>query len=161
MSIPFRVSSFIVLFGLLLVGACTSHPPTGDFAEITFEHLPDIRLDVDDIEVREDYVPHLAPPDLVEFWKQRKGRGRGAAYLFYAYEKRPIHWATVLRSVGGTWALVALLVPALVYALRLTAYSPRGMRDWLPFAWARSVEMLANQAGYWRGCREIVRKSNE
>ena len=52
MSIPFRVSSFIVLFGLLLVGACTSHPPTSDFAEITFEHLPDIRLDVDDIEIR-------------------------------------------------------------------------------------------------------------
>jgi hypothetical protein len=73
MSNPSRVSSFVVLFGMLLVAACTSHPPTGNFAEITFEHLPDIRLDVDDIEVREDYVPPLAPPNVDHLFSPRPG----------------------------------------------------------------------------------------
>jgi glycosyltransferase involved in cell wall biosynthesis len=101
-------------------------------------------------------VPHIAPPDLREFWKQRRGRGRGGAYRLYAYERQPVRWGSVIRSLGGTWLLAGLLVPAMVYAWHLTAYSPRGKQDWLPFAWAHSVDRVAVSAGYYRGCREIT-----
>ncbi len=103
-------------------------------------------------------VPHIAPSSLREYWRQRLGRGRGGAYVLYAHEKRPLRWPAVARSVLGTWLLALLLVPALVHARRLTRYSPRGRRDWLPLAWARLVEMAATGAGYWHGCREIARR---
>jgi hypothetical protein len=73
MSILYRVTPVIALAGLLLAAACTSHPPTGDFAEITFEHLPDIKLDVDDIEIEEVYVPPLAPPNVDHLFSPRPG----------------------------------------------------------------------------------------
>jgi len=104
-------------------------------------------------------VPHIAPPDLKEFWKQRRGRGRGGAYRLYAYDKRPLRWGSVIRSVLGTWGLAFTLIAPLSYAFQLTHYSPRGKRDWLPFTWARLIEMLATAAGYWRGCREIARQT--
>jgi glycosyltransferase involved in cell wall biosynthesis len=104
-------------------------------------------------------VPHIAPPDLNEFWKQRRGRGRGGAYRLYAYEKRPLRWGSVTRSVLGTWGLAFTLIAPLIYAMRLTHYSPRGKRDWLSFTWVRLIEMLATAAGYWRGCREIARQA--
>lgn len=102
-------------------------------------------------------VPHIAPAAFGEYWTQRLGRGRGGAYMLYVHRKLPLRWGSVVRSVLGTWLLTALLVPALVYAWRLTAYSPRGLRDWLPLTWARLVEMAATGAGYWNGCREIAR----
>ncbi len=102
-------------------------------------------------------VPHVAPARFREYWHQRLGRGRGGAYRLYAYEKRPLRWGAVMRSVLGTWLLAALIVPALIYAWRIAPYSPRGRRDWLPLAWARIVEMVATGAGYWDGCREIAR----
>lgn len=102
-------------------------------------------------------VPHVAPAVFREYWHQRLGRGRGGAYRLYAYEKRPLRWGPVIRSVLGTWLLAALLVPALRDAWRIAPYSPRGRCDWLPLAWARLVEMFATGAGYWNGCREIAR----
>lgn len=102
-------------------------------------------------------VPHVAPASFREYWHQRLGRGRGGAYRLYVYDGRPLRWPAVVRSVLATWFLAALLVPALVAAWRLTPYSPRGRRDWLPLAWARLVEMVATGAGYWNGAREIAR----
>lgn len=102
-------------------------------------------------------VPHIAPAGFGEYWTQRLGRGRGGAYMLYVHRRLPLRWGAVVRSVLGTWLLTALLVPALVYAWRLAAYSPRGRRDWLPLTWARLVEMAATGAGYWEGCREIAR----
>lgn len=101
-------------------------------------------------------VPHVAPDSLTTFWSQRRGRGRGGAYRLHAFDKKPVRWGIALRSLLGTWLLVGVVFPALVYVLRLIQYSPRGVLDTLPFLWVRSLEMLAVQAGYWRGCREIA-----
>lgn len=102
-------------------------------------------------------VPHIAPAAFGEYWNQRLGRGRGGAYRLYAFEKRPLRWGAVVRSVLGTWFLAALIVPAMITAWRLAPYSPRGRRDWLPLTWARLIEMVAIGAGYWNGCQEIAR----
>ena len=56
----------------------------------------------------------------------------------------------------GTLGLTALTIPALTYAWRITRYSDRGLRDLLPFTWARMIEMAATAVGYWDGCREIA-----
>jgi glycosyltransferase involved in cell wall biosynthesis len=105
-------------------------------------------------------VPHLAPHAFRVYWRQRLGRGRGGAYRLYAYEKQPIRWFSILRSVVGTLALVGLLIPPLVYALRLVCHSERGLRDWLPFTYARMVEVTATAVGYWIACREIARANS-
>ncbi|GAB4473957.1 MAG: hypothetical protein Kow00124_13450 [Anaerolineae bacterium] len=109
----------------------------------------------------EDYsivVPHVAPDTYRDYWSQRLGRGRGGAFLLYAYRRRPIRWAAILRSVLGTWFLALTLIAPLLYTWRLLPYTPRGLRDWLPFTWARVIEMLATGAGYWDGAREIARE---
>ena len=54
------------------------------------------------------------------------------------------------------WAQVGLIVPVLLYAWRLTPHSPRGRRDWLPFAWAHAVDQFAVGVGHWQACREIA-----
>lgn len=106
-------------------------------------------------------VPHVMPTQFRVYWRQRLGRGRGGAYVLYVHEKRPMRWAAILRSVIGTLGLTAILIPALVYAWKITRYSARGWRDWLPFTWARMIEMAATAAGYWDGCREIARNRNQ
>ncbi len=102
-------------------------------------------------------VPHIAPAAFGEYWHQRLGRGRGGAYRLYVHEQRPLRWGSVIRSVLGTWFLALTLVAPLLHAWRLAPYSSRGRADVLPLAWACLVEMLASGAGYWNGCREIVR----
>jgi glycosyltransferase involved in cell wall biosynthesis len=103
-------------------------------------------------------VPHIAPPTFIEYWKQRIGRGRGGAYRLYAYEKRPIRWGSVARSVLGTWILNATFIPPLVWGWWLHRYSKRKLLDLLPFAWLRLVEMIARLLGYWQACQDIARQ---
>ena len=102
-------------------------------------------------------VPHVMPNELSVYWRQRVGRGRGGAYMLYVHEKRPMRWGAILWSGLGTLALAAMLIPALMYAWRVAAYSPRGRWDWLPFTWARLVDRVGTAIGYWDGCREIAR----
>jgi len=101
-------------------------------------------------------VPHIVPDDWAGYWSQRRGRGRGGAYRLFAYDKLPIRWGSVLRSVLGTWFLALTLVSPVVYVARLMPYSKRGWVDFPAFVWARIVEMLATAVGYWRGAREIA-----
>jgi glycosyltransferase involved in cell wall biosynthesis len=102
-------------------------------------------------------VPHVMPTQFKVYWRQRLGRGRGGAYVLYVYEQRPMRWPAILRSVIGTLGLTAITLPALIYAWRITRYSDRGVRDLLPFTWARMIETAATAVGYWDGCREIAR----
>jgi glycosyltransferase involved in cell wall biosynthesis len=106
-------------------------------------------------------VPHVAPNAWPEFWRQRLGRGRGGAYRLHAYEKRPIRWGAALRATLGTWAQAGLILPVLIYAWRLIPHSPRGLLDWLPFAWVHAVDRTAVALGYWQACREIARKARQ
>ena len=102
-------------------------------------------------------VPHIAPVDFHTYWMQRLGRGRGGAYRLYAYEKRPLRWGSVIRSVLGTLFLTLILIPAFLDAWRAARYSPRGRSDVFALMWARLIEMAGTAAGYWHGCREIAR----
>jgi len=48
----------------LLVAACTNPPQQNRFAEITFEHHPDIKLDVSEVVVEQAYVPPNGSPNV-------------------------------------------------------------------------------------------------
>ncbi len=106
-------------------------------------------------------VKHVMPTTFPEYWRQRFGRGRGGAYRLYAFEKRPMRWGAILWSVLGTLAFMMTLFPVVRYAGWLTAYSPRGRRDWLPFTWARIIELVTRALGYLDGCLDIAHERRE
>lgn len=104
-------------------------------------------------------VKHVMPTRFKEYWRQRLGRGRGGAFRLYAYDKRPMHWGAIVRSVIGTLAYMGTLFPVVRYAWWLTEYSPYGRRDLLAFTWARLIELTTRALGYWEGCVEIARNN--
>jgi hypothetical protein len=105
-------------------------------------------------------APHIVPATWEGFWSQRRGRGRGSAYLLFHYQKLPLSLARMLRAWAGLFVQIATLYPLWGDGLRLARLSPHGWRDWLPMAWARGADMAAQQVGYWRGYWEIVSAQN-
>jgi glycosyltransferase involved in cell wall biosynthesis len=103
------------------------------------------------------HAPHVAPASWRGFWSQRRGRGRGSAYLLFRFRNQPLSLPRMLRAWAGLCAQIALLYPLWGDGLRLARLSPHGWRDWLPLAWARGADMVAQQVGFWRGYREIAR----
>lgn len=57
------LTGLAALVALVLVG-CTTPPPPQKLPELTFGHLPQIRLAVDRIDIRDDYKPPLAAPHI-------------------------------------------------------------------------------------------------
>lgn len=55
---------FAAALGLLALAACETAPPEPQFAELTYAHKPDIRLDVADIVVRQGYTPPMERPNV-------------------------------------------------------------------------------------------------
>ncbi len=100
-------------------------------------------------------APHVAPASWRGFWSQRRGRGRGSAYLLYRFQRRPLSLPRMLRAWLGLFVQIGTLYPLWGDGLRLARLSPHGLRDWLPLAWARGADMVAQQVGYWQGFREI------
>jgi hypothetical protein len=49
---------------VVVLAACETTVPTQKFSDITFAHMPPIRLDVADIEYIQEYVPPQAPPNV-------------------------------------------------------------------------------------------------
>jgi len=59
------------LIGALTLAACATPPPQSRFPEITFKHLPPIRLDVRDISVEDDYRAPGTPPNVEHVFPAR------------------------------------------------------------------------------------------
>ena len=103
-------------------------------------------------------VGHYVPPTLEEFGKQRRGRGRGAAYRRFGYEKIEPQLLPMLKSWLGMVMWVCSVVLPLRETIRLLRYSPRRWNDLFGMYWAVIVDTIGQQAGYWQGYREIVAK---
>ncbi|MBK1695927.1 hypothetical protein [Rhodovibrio salinarum] len=63
MSALTRVAATITL-ALPLLAACTTPPEAPQFADITFEHRPDIEMDVGDIVVQQEYQAPMESPNV-------------------------------------------------------------------------------------------------
>ncbi|MBI3763885.1 MAG: glycosyltransferase family 2 protein [Chloroflexi bacterium] len=100
-------------------------------------------------------APHVVPATWRGFWSQRRGRGRGSAYLLFRFQKMPLSLPRMLRAWLGLFVQIGVLYPLWGDGWRLVRLSPRGWRDWLPLGWARAVDMIAQQVGYTRGWMEI------
>ena len=104
-------------------------------------------------------VDHVAPASFSEYWKIRKGRGRGSPQIRRFLQKWPIGtiaaWA-LLRCVK-TLAYAGLVVPAVYVTWRATRHSKKGIRDLAPFLWAWLVEQAAFHVGEWESIFEIRR----
>ncbi len=66
------------LVGALLLAACTTPPPQSRFPEITFKHLPPIRLDVRDISVEDEYRAPGTPPNVEHLFPARPAAAAAA-----------------------------------------------------------------------------------
>jgi glycosyl transferase family 2 len=104
-------------------------------------------------------VTHQAPVDLRGFWRQRVGRGQGGPQILHARHGWPLHRITQASFHAAIRHLLTLLVPPLPLwqGWRLSAYSPRGRADWLPFAALTWVEAAANAHGIARGVFDLWR----
>ncbi len=58
------LAGFLICAGLAGLSACTTPPPTGHQPELTFAHLPPIRLGVDRIEIVYAYTPPMRAPNV-------------------------------------------------------------------------------------------------
>jgi glycosyltransferase involved in cell wall biosynthesis len=97
-------------------------------------------------------VEHVAPARLGTFWRQQVGRGHGWPQVLHDRHRWPwprVAW-TMAKVLATTAVGLALPAPALRRGWRLSRRSPRGRRDWLPFAgldWLASAAVAAGAAG--------------
>lgn len=63
MSVLPRLAAAVLVFAGLLA-ACALDDPSNRFARLTYEHLPDINLDVGEIQVEQAYVTPGQPPNV-------------------------------------------------------------------------------------------------
>lgn len=100
-------------------------------------------------------APHIAPHTMIAFWKQWCGRGRGSSYLDFVGTKneptKPLLSNCLLKSIKNFLSMSLYLrkIP------KLTSYSLRGGKDFLPFMWTWLLVLLSWQRGYWIGISEI------
>lgn len=65
MRASFRFAALALVAGLAgLVSACAVDDPSNRFAQITYQHLPDIRLDVGEIQIEQAYVTPGREPNV-------------------------------------------------------------------------------------------------
>lgn len=101
-------------------------------------------------------VTHTVPSTLCAFWGQRLGRGKGGPQIHFFIQGKSLTHLVLTLGVR-TAATVAKLVLAVPFwrAWGLIAYSSRGVRDVLPFAWAGLVDGLAGWVGHLQAVVEI------
>lgn len=97
-------------------------------------------------------VRHRVPDTLPGFWAQFRGRGRAIPHIERSLRRMPLAVVTARRALvlARTIVVAGLIVPNAMYALRLSARSPRGRRD-APVLWLTHHFMLtAHRVGEWQ-----------
>jgi glycosyltransferase involved in cell wall biosynthesis len=104
-------------------------------------------------------VKHRVPETWAGFWAQFRGRGRAIPYIEHGLKKLPLPIVTARRAVvlAKTIVVAALVVPNVLYALRLSQVSPGGRRD-APMLWLTHHAMLAaHRQGEWESLAKLWR----
>ena len=65
------LTASIALVAVLLLGACETPMPGNIYPELSYSHLPPLKFQVAEIEVRDDYIPSTAPPNVEVFFPVR------------------------------------------------------------------------------------------
>ena len=109
------------LFAIVLLGgltaACAFDDPQNRFADITFAHLPDIRLDVGDVRIEQTYVspgrdPNVEhifpvkPEDAALRWGQDRLEAEGDRLVFRYIVREASVTETALETESGVTGLL-------------------------------------------------------
>ena len=106
-------------------------------------------------------VPHIAPRTFKDYWRVRKTRGRFSAMFKYFIEKVSLKKLTIrifLKSMF-TFSEIILVFPLLFKCIKIASFSPRKIRDVIPFVYAYVLERIAFTVGEWEGCIELFKNS--
>lgn len=102
-------------------------------------------------------VRHTAPYKFSEFWKIR--RERVSAVANYFLEKKSLLHISImaLLRTGFVCFEFLLIIPLLVRSFLISRYSPRGLKDLIPFVFALAVQDLAFLVGKWRSLFQLTK----
>lgn len=64
MTARFRPLTGLAALVVVFLAGCTTPPPPQKLPELTYGHLPQIRLAVDRVDIRDDYKPPLTAPNI-------------------------------------------------------------------------------------------------
>jgi hypothetical protein len=104
-------------------------------------------------------VPHVRPTTTREFWRQWHGRGRSTPQLERRVHKRSLVGTAGRRLLATALSVVqiALVIPIITYAVRMSGHSPRGLSDVCRFTFVRILQVTAHRSGEWIGLGSMVR----
>jgi len=120
-----------------------------DFGLLLEKKLPGTRT-------TEIVAPHVAPDTFSGYWGQQKGRGKGRSNYYYYmnhYRLRRLFISSVLATIKRL--VKVFLGQEVLTAWRLSRFSPRRRKDFLPFIWVGIVREFAMIAGIWSAYRRI------
>ena len=105
-------------------------------------------------------VAQVAPASFREYWRNRQGRGAGAAQVQRFLDCWP--WWKILLGNGlktaKTLVWLITVAPGLWPCLQAVRHSDRGLKDLGPFFYAYAVEQLAALLGQWQATFAIMKK---
>jgi hypothetical protein len=105
-------------------------------------------------------VDHIAPSDLQEYWRIRKGRGEGSPQVrrfLNNWSMSRIILRALLRVVKTMFDLV-VIIPIFWRCYMISRVSPNRVADLIPFVWAALIEQLAFHVGEWSSIFKISSK---
>jgi len=116
MRAPLRLTATFSLL-LAVLAACAFDDPSNRFADITFDHLPDIRLDVGAIKIEQAYVapgkaPNVdhrfpvPPKDAARRWAEDRLVAQGDRLTFRYIVREASAVETVLKTKSGVTGLI-------------------------------------------------------
>ncbi len=108
-------------------------------------------------------VYHVVPHTLRDYWAQRKGRGEGTPLFKFFVDKMPLTlliMKTLLKTIYIITEIV-LIIPGIFNSFQLSRFSPRRLKDLIPFWYAYIIQRLALIVGGWEGLMKIVKINKE
>lgn len=125
-------------------------------------------------------VSHIAPYKFKEFWQVRKNRGKFSTlfqffigivdfnkmkkgyYLSEIIRKRSLTYLVLRTLIKHTKKVIELILifPLLWKCYRMTKYSARKRKDFIPFCMAYLIQTIAVITGEWSSYIEILKKEN-
>ena len=108
-------------------------------------------------------VFHTAPSTLQGYWAGRATRGRGIPFTNFFVYNIPRPFLLVRACLASCYAAIRILtvLPLAVTCVRIARYSPRGMKDVLPFFYVSAIEIIASRVGEWIGCLRLYRSARQ
>lgn len=112
-----RLAAAVVVLSAGLLAACAVDDPSNRFAQLTYDHLPDINLDVGEIQIEQAYVTpgqapnvdHIfpvQPKDAAVRWAQDRLVARGDRLTFRYIVRQAAATETPLPTTSGVTGML-------------------------------------------------------